>query len=159
MKADTITIACEPWTREFWAEVEPLAREHYLELAHYQDIPLDVDVERYLAMEAAGRMRAYVARDAGRIIGYAWFFVAPNAHYNGSLQAVQDVLYVDPALRGGAIGRKLVQFCEDALRAEGVQAVYHHAKVAHEPLQILLSHMGYEAVDIIFAKRLDRTEG
>src|SRR5699024_275904 len=90
----------EPVAR-VWGELLPLLEAHYHEVAHYQDIPLCPDRERYEAVEANGMLRLYTARDdAGALVGYAVFFVQTNAHYATSLQAVQDVLFVHPDYRG-----------------------------------------------------------
>lgn len=139
-------------------EVMPLLQAHYLEVAHYKDIPLDVDVAAYDAVEAAGAFRVYTARTgAGALVGYAAFFVRANGHYRGSLQAVQDVLFVLPEARG--LGGELIRYAEEQLTREGVQVVYQHIKVATPRTAALMERLGYEAVDTIFAKRLDRAVG
>lgn len=142
----------------FKSQAGALLREHYLEIAHYKDIELDPDFEAYEAAERAGCVRVYTCRDiAGELVGYAVFFVRPNMHYRGSLQAVQDVLYVARAHRYGMAGVHLIKYAEQSLRAEGVQVVYHHVKRTNKVGQ-LLERLGYQAVDMIYAKRLDRKE-
>jgi GNAT superfamily N-acetyltransferase len=142
------------------AELTPLLLAHKDEIAHYPDIPLHVDATVYHAAEANGALRIYTIRDLDQphapLVGYAVFFVRANPHYADSVQAVQDVLYVAPERRGRT-GAKLIRFADACLRAEGVQAVYHHVKVAHN-FGPLLERMGYEAVDVIYAKRLDLTQ-
>lgn len=149
------------YARETLAEVrcsgvDELLHRHWQEIAHYPDIPLDVDWEAYEGAEAKGKLRAYTARADGEIIGYASYFVNHNAHYKSSLQAVQDVLYLAPEYRGGRIGFRLIRFADEQLRAEGTQAVYHHVKRAHPNLGRLLGFLGYELVDELWARRLDR---
>ena len=77
-----------------YAEAMPLLQRHYKEIAHYQDIPLEPDLERYRAMENIGALRIYTVRvgATGALVGYASFFVSKNPHYSSSLQAAQDVL-------------------------------------------------------------------
>lgn len=166
--------AHEPLTRALIDEMMPLLREHWKEVAHYQDIPLDVDVETYLAAEASGVVRCYTARIRseppgvpvmvvsrsgqrqcadGDLVGYAVYFVRPNPHYVGSIQAAQDVLYLHPSVRGGT-GYKFIAWCDEQLRAEGTQVVLHHVKLAHDFGRLLL-RQGYEAIETIYAKRLD----
>lgn len=142
----------EPGTIPLLEELLPMLELHWAEIAVYQDIPLDPDVETYAALEAQGQLRIYTAREAGALRGYAVFFVRPNLHYKGSKQAWQDVFYIDPRerFRGGFM---LVRYCEAALRAEGVQVVYHHAKLINGFGQ-LLKTMKYQLVDEIYAKRL-----
>lgn len=138
-------------------EAAPLLELHKAELAHYPDIQLEVDVKAYAALQAAGQLRCYTARDCGRLVGYALFFVRPNHHYRGSLQAWQDVLYLHQDYRRGRVGITLIRVAETRLRAEGVQVVYHHAKRTNKTGE-LLGCMGYELVDEIWAKRLDVAE-
>ncbi len=133
-------------------EIKPLLSMHWREIAHYQDVPLDPDYDFYLRAQT---IRVYTARDQGALIGYGIFFVAPNKHYMGSVQAVQDILFILPQYRGKTVGPRLIAFCDEQLKSEGVQAVYHHVKAAHD-FGPLLHRMGYEVVDVIHAKRLDR---
>jgi GNAT superfamily N-acetyltransferase len=153
--AQGVSIEREAFTRELYQELAPLLELHWREIAHFEDIALDVDVARYHAMEQAGILRAFVARMDGKPVGYACFVVAPHAHYKGSLQALQDVLYVDPACRCSAIGLRLIRHCDAELAAEGVQVVLQHAKVKHQALHVILPREGYEAVDMVYVKRLD----
>lgn len=159
-----IQFARESLTAALINEMMPLLREHWKEVAHFADIPLDVDVDAYLTAEAFGQVRCFTARDrtpgsdwtredVAPLVGYAVYFVRPNPHYRGSVQAVQDVLYLHPSVRGGT-GFRFIAYCDAQLRAEGVQAVYQHVKVAHD-FGKLLARQGYEMVDTIWAKRLD----
>lgn len=154
---------------ESFPDAVPLLRQHWREIAHYQDIPLDVDIDIYAAAERNGALRIFTVRDVvdqyddemggnikiARLIGYAVFFVRHNPHYKSSLQAVQDVIYVDPKARGRFVGVRLLRYCEHELAAEGVQVIMHHTKVDHPMLGKLLARSGYEQVDVIWAKRLD----
>lgn len=134
-------------------EVKPLITEHYREIAHYQDIELKPDYEKYQKLQDLGMLRFYTARnDAGLLIGYGVFFVQKNMHYSDSIQAVQDILFIRKGFRG--TGGRLIAFCDDSLRAEKVQVVYHHVKQAHN-FGPLLERMNYQLVDLIYAKRLD----
>lgn len=129
----------------------PLLKQHYLEIARYQDIPLDIDVDRYVAVESNGLLRMFIARAAGAITGYAVFVVSPNMHYRTSVQAIQDVLYIDPASRG--FGRRFVEWCDQQLKAEGVQVVYQHVKLAAD-FGPMLAKIGYEHVENVWGRRL-----
>ena len=134
-------------------EMMPLFDKHYKEIAHYQDIPLDPIKDEYMAREKAGAVRAFIARDEyGAIVGYAVFFVCRNLHYRSSLQALQDVLFIDPAKRG--FGMKFIAWCDEQLKAEGIQVSYHHVKKEHN-FGPLLERLGYDLVDLIYARRLD----
>lgn len=165
-----VSFARESLTDALWNEAFPLLVEHWREVSHFQDIPLDPDRRRYQAFEQAGILRCFTARqlvwqvvreqggfgqnEEHRLVGYALYIVNTNPHYQSSLQAVQDVLYLAKDQRGRT-ALKFIDWCDDQLRAEGVQATYQHLKAAHEHGHRALQHLGYVEVDRIYAKRLD----
>jgi GNAT superfamily N-acetyltransferase len=136
-------------------EVKPLIYLHWREIAHYKDIELDPDWEKYKSLEDySDVVRVYTARtEEHKLIGYAVFFVNYNMHYQQSLQATQDILFVHPEYRGR--GGKFISWCDEQLKAEGVQAVYQHVKKNHN-FGKLLERLDYELVDLIYARRLDK---
>jgi hypothetical protein len=164
-----IHFAREPLTDALWDEAMPLLEAHWREISAFQDIPLEPDRETYAASEQAGVLRCFTARDNAAaqwmistagvyplpspLVGYALYFVRPNPHYKSSVQAAQDVIYLDPSVRGGT-GYKFIVWCDAQLAAEGVQITYHHIKAKHD-FGRLLERQGYELVDLIYAKRLD----
>ena len=133
-------------------EARPLLFEHWKEISHYPDIPLDPDEERYYNFEKGGVLRVYTARDEGKIFGYAVFIVNTNAHYKTSLQAMQDIIFIHPERRG--MGGRFILWCDEQLKAEGVQIVFHHIKAKHN-FGAMLERFGYELIDLIYGKRLD----
>lgn len=158
-----VTFQREPITG-LWPEVAPLLHAHWREIAHYQDIPLEPDTDYYEGLDRAGVLRCFtvrlaggtlVAPEPGMLVGYAAFFVKRNGHYRSSLQAFQDVVFLLPEFRKTLVGSRLLRFCDAELKAEGVQVVYHHSKAAHD-IGRVLERQGYELVDLIYAKRLDR---
>lgn len=140
------------------AGVEQLLERHYEEVAFYKDIPLDPDWEGYAAIEALGRLRIFTARIGGEFVGYCVYLINCNPHYKGSLQASQDILFVLPEHRNARLGMHLILFCERSLRAEAIQVTYQHSKASEQlDMGALLERLGYELVDTIWAKRLDRS--
>lgn len=143
----------------FYREAVPLLQKHKAEIAHFADIPLEVDLDTYRSADQADRLRIFTVRidrgpsEAMTLIGYAVFFVAPNPHYKSSRQAVQDVLFLDPDHRKGATGIGLIRFAETELKREGVQVIYHHTKLAHPNLAGLLAHFGYQEIERVWVKR------
>lgn len=136
-------------------KIGPLFEKHWREVAHYQDIQLDPDWGRYFDSQKKGILKTFTARkrEDDEIVGYAFFVVAHNLHYRKSLQAVQDIIFIDPEHRG--FGKRFISWCDEQLKSSGVQAVYHHVKKAHN-FGPLLERDGYELVDLIYAKRLDK---
>ncbi len=140
--------------QDLWEELLPLSQRHWEEIAKYKDIPLSPDIETYNKVEILGRLRCYTARKDGVLIGYAWFFVNYNLHYQESLQAVQDVVFLAPEHRKGRIGLQLLRFADEQLKKDGVQVISHHVKKDHPQLGSLLEFMGYEVMDIVYSRRI-----
>lgn len=146
----------EPLTRALWDEAMPLIQKHWHEVAFYEDIPLNPDWNVYSAAASAGQVVVFTARkNQVELVGYALYFVKPGPHYLGSIQAAQDVIYLDPAVRG-LTGTAFIQYIDAALAEDGVQVVFQHAKVAHPALGRVLERIGYQKQDIIYSRRLDR---
>lgn len=154
MANGAVRFAREALTDSLLSEMVPLLHAHWREIAHYSDIPLAPDFDAYRAMVASGALRVFTARDALGLVGYAVWIVRNAPHYAGSRQAVQDILFLEPAARG-LNGIRFLRWCDQALAAEGVQVAHHHVKMAHNWGPIL-ERMGYEAVDVIYSRRLDR---
>lgn len=154
MKLPVPTFQAEPFTADLFQEALPLLASHWHEIAHFKDIPLNPDLSFYKSCQTAGVLRCYTARAGSDLVGYAVFIVRRNPHYQTSLQATQDVIYIQPAHRGG-LGRRFIKFCDTELRLEGAQAVYQHVKAEHN-FGLVLQRLGYELVDLIYAKRLDK---
>lgn len=140
---------------ELLDEARSLFEAHYREVAHYQDIPLDINEGAYRQCEEAGLLRCFTARYNGELVGYCVFMVRPNLRYSTSIQAVQDILFVDQTKRGALFGKRLLEFCEQRLKAEGVQVVYQHAKIT-STVGKFFEAVGYTLIDGIYGKRLDQ---
>ncbi len=169
----SLAFAREPLTPALWQEIQPLLTAHWKEVAFYDDIPLSVDVGAYEASEQSGILRIYTVRKKdhehvgeglsrgaiynGTLLGYAIFFVRPAPHYSQSIQAAEDVIYIDPSVRGGT-GYKFIAWCDEQLASEGTQCVSHHVKLAHDWGKVL-ERQGYEPVETLWVKRLDRPAG
>ena len=142
---------------QIYPEAAPLLARHWEEIALYKDIPLNVRVAQYEAAEATGVLRCFGARIDGVLVGYAAFIVDYALHYGESLQARQDVLFLAPEYRGFGLGMQLIQECDKALIAEGVQAVQQHSKIDSAiDIGSVLVRCGYEPGEIVYFKRLDR---
>lgn len=143
-------------------EVAPMLEQHWSEVAHYPDVPLDVDWALYAALDDADRFRAYSVRTRqGALAGYQAFMLlrAPTGHphYRSTPMAQMDVLYLAPEHRGRMVGARFIDWCDRQLRAEGVIVVRHHLK-ARTGLNYgsLLERVGYVLEDLVYARRLDR---
>lgn len=159
LTASTLTYQQEILDDALWYEVQPLLFEHYDEIAHYKDIPLDPDHEGYVHIQAVGMLRIYTARtDTDKLIGYLAVFVTPNLHYRSVKSANQDVLFLHKSHRGSRAGIELIRFAHRSLKAEGVCVLMQHVK-ARADLNIgpmLGRLLGYERIDEVWGVRLDR---
>lgn len=151
---DLVTIKVERWA-QFKAEGKPLFEQHWRELATYQDIPLWIDDAQYERLEAHGHLMIVTMRVADRLCGYAVYMIAANPHYATSLQAREDVIYIEPRARRLGLGRNLLRQSEVLLRQAGVQVVAHAVKLTHPALGELLQAEGYQPIETVFTKRLD----
>jgi len=147
-----VQYAVEDLTPLLQQELTPLLHKHWREIAHFQDIPLNVDWATYYRVNGDGCLRICTARHEQQLVGYAVFFIRANPHYQDSLQAVQDVMFMLPAYRGR--GGALIDYAEAQLRADGVQAIYQHVKDAFD-FGPLLQRLGYVPVERVWVKRLD----
>lgn len=163
LAVSSVAYAAERLSESLWTELMPLLQAHWHEVAHYDDIPLDPDRERYEQMDAMGTLKVYTARteapspDRGRLIGYLACFVARSLHYKSSIFATQDVLFVHPDHRGSRTGVGLIAFAHSQLRGEGVQLIFQHVK-ARGDLNVgpmLERWLGYQKIDEVYGKRLD----
>ena len=131
----------------------PLMLDHWREIALHQDrFPLNPDYERGLALERAGQLAAYTARDEGHYLwGYAVFITGPHVHYQDCMVANCDLFYLDPALRHGTAGARYLKFCDAQLAALGIHRIIHRVKAAHDWSPIL-ARMGYAETERIFER-------
>lgn len=155
--ADIPAFALETLEQVRESRIEQLLHDHWHEVAHFTDIPLEPDWDAYAQVEQSGRLKIFTVRIAGELVGYAAYILNHNPHYKSSLQAVQDILFLSPAHRKARIGANLIIYADAYFRGQGVQAVYQHSKAKKElDMGPLLKRLGYELVDTLWAKRLDR---
>lgn len=136
---------------DFIQTMSGLFEQHYDEIAHYKQIDLSVDIEAYRGLARAGLLKIFTASQSGNVIGYAIFIVKTNIHYSESLQASQDVLFIQKDKRG--FGAEFIKYCDERLKENGVQVVYHHVKAKHD-FSPLLERQGYELIDKVYGRQL-----
>ena len=152
----TLTYAVERWAT-YWPDAKPLWEQHWQEIALDQErIPLDVDMERYQALDAAGVLHVVTVRDeTGLLRGYWVGFVTTHLHYRSTLHALLDVYWLDPALRQGWTGVRLFRVVEQTLRARGVmKVVMGHKRHVHGRLAKLFGFLGYRHIEETYSKLL-----
>ena len=133
-------------------DMEPLLIMHYEEISHHKHIPIEPWIERYQQLEDAGALKIFTVREESGLIGYAVFIVSRSLHNCQIIQAVQDIVFIEKEKRG--FGKSFLAWCDEQLKALGVQIVYHHVNHKHN-WGSLLDKLGYELVDLVYGKRLD----
>ena len=157
-------------------EIIPMFHAHYLEIATDQEIkPLDPDLDRYQELEDLGMLRIFTARDqpkvvtdylrdtskkiqdktgipatlratTGPLIGYFNSFVMKHIHYQQTTIALNDIMYVEPAHRGGTVGYRLVKLAKADLKNLGADILIIHMKCDY-PFRPLLTKLGFHLTE------------
>lgn len=153
-----MTFSLEDFSDALASEALPLFRDHHNEVTAFPDIRLDPDYEQYKLFGRSRLLRCFTARESRKLVGYAFFFVRAAPHYKGSIQACADILYLEPNLRQGFAGARFMRWCDEQLRAEGVQVVYQNVTMQGKDFGPVLERMGYKPLEIMYAKRLDQWE-
>jgi GNAT superfamily N-acetyltransferase len=133
-------------------EVCELAGEHFYEVAAFDDEVCRPDMAAYAACEASGALRVYTARDKGRLVGYAIYNVTREHHFGDSIRATQDAIYLMPEYRKGSAGYRFVKWCDEQLRADGVDTVYQYEPMTRR-IGSIFQRLGYEAIQVLWARR------
>lgn len=140
----------EPYSEALTGEMRPLWQRHFEETAAFQHIPLNPKLSIYHACAKVGSLRIYTARMSGSLCGYQIFFVSPHPHSQQSIQAVQDILYLDQDLRMGLAGYRFLKWCVNELKAEKVQVI-HQRISAKKDFGRMFERMGFHLEDLVYS--------
>lgn len=133
--------------------LKELSQLHYKEVAPYDDIPLNVQWARFIKLNELDVLKMYGVRKDTKLVGYALFFIQDSLEYSPSLQASLNNIFIHPDFRGR--GLDFISWCDEQLKEEGVQVVYHHVKVKND-YGVALEKIGYKKMNIDYSKRLDK---
>lgn len=125
-------------------EIQPLIAAHYEEIcAHPEVLTLDPDYDKYVELCDKGFLRIMTVRDEGSLIGYLVCMITPHLHYIDTVFALVDLVYIDPAYRGGTVGYRLFKRAAEDLKTNcGVKIISVHMKIKHQ-FRRLLQKLGY----------------
>lgn len=146
--------------KECQSEIQPVLRnEHWEEVGHYKDIPIDMEWSRYKQIEDAGKLRCYTYREVVNqefnstiLLGYAFYLVDKHLHYKNTLVATQDILYIRKPHRGR--GEEFLAWTHAQLKSEKVVTVTQHIKPWFD-WSPMAQRLGYEKAETIWSRRLD----
>jgi len=139
---------------QVWPDAQPLLALHYEELTFGKErIRLAPDVGRYEALERDAGLLVFTARDDGRLVGYAAWFLVHHAHYRHDLFALNDVFYIDPARRDDVwLGFRFLRFIDAQLSGDSdISAVKWHVKAVRD-FGPMLRRLGYVPEETIWSK-------
>ena len=101
-------------------------------------------------------MRLVVAEAAGEVVGSVVLAVLPNLTHHAQPWAQLENLIVDEAHRGRGVGRALMQWCEDAARAQGCYKLQFQSRNHRRPSHRFYRRLGYRALTVGFRRYLNR---
>ena len=135
-------------------EALPLFKDHHDEVGRYfDDIEFNPDVESYIKLDEVGTLRVFTIRESSEkpLIGYCIHHVHNHLHFCNSKQAIQDAIFIAPDYRG--IGKEFINWVDEQLKSEGVDAVYHYVSKYHDYAKTLLK-LNYEYIESTYLRRL-----
>lgn len=137
-------------------ELRPLFDINFMEIEEYtEDIPLDVDWDRYIELDDLSVLILITARNDGELIGYFMAFVTSHLHHKTVKMCASDVFYIREEYRGGGAGRELLGAAISEMRDMGVVRMVLTHKTAHN-LTPLFAQLGFSPFELSHEMRLDK---
>ncbi len=147
-----MVITEERVTLKLLEEVWPLLELHEEEL-NIWGRKLSPDKAMYIRSSALGTFAAYIAREDGKVIGYAAYWIVRHPHYEIAV-ASQDILFLHKDYRKGLLGVRLIKESEKGLKEKhNVEIVTQFTK-PHLPLDKLFVRLGYKEIEKVYGKEL-----
>ena len=150
----TVTYQREVADDALMDELFGMFEKHRQELSKFDDMKLNPNKDVYFSLEQNDCLRMYTAREEGKVVGYACFFVLPNMHYSDFMYATQDIFYVSEEKRKSLLPMRLLKFTEKELKKDGVHIIVQHSKLTNN-FSPFLEKMGYECIEKLHAKRIN----
>lgn len=135
-------------------EMRLLYPAHWLEAAHDTDhIPLEVNYDRYVALDEARMLHVAVARSAGKLVGYHIFVIRAPQHHMSTLMAFSDATYLKPRYRLGFNGIRFLRFAGESAKQTGAKGVYI-SSTTKKPFGKVLEWLGFRETERVYYKDL-----
>ena len=132
-------------------ETFELWQEHHDELVGEQ-IEFHPDIQKYKKIELNGNLRVYTIRIKKKLIGYAFFMVAPHHHRTQIIQAENTLFFITKEHRKGLLASKFIRWCEEQLFNSGVSQISMRTKV-RASFGILLKRLKYSEEEVVYIKK------
>lgn len=150
-----IVFAREDYDEASWSG--DIMLKHWQELGHSPDLPLTPDFALYRTLADANRLRIFTVRLDELLLGYAVFLLGVDTLTKEKIQAVCNVLYLEPAYRRGWTGYNLMKFANESMEInDGVSAISHCLSVRNPSLSILLERMNFRKEEEVWTLRIRR---
>lgn len=148
-----ITVQVESFERCI-PELSAIFPQHWEELALFRDrMPLDPQYHEYCRREQTGKLMLVTVRESGRIVAYYTAQLAPGFHYQSTVTATMDMVYVLPEVRDRGYATPLFLRVERELKKRGVQLWYSGYKTMNAlGLPRFLEAMKFSPADTYMAK-------
>jgi GNAT superfamily N-acetyltransferase len=148
------TIQQEEFTLEFYEEVYPLFEEHWEEVAADKDeIALNPNWDTYLTLQQNGSLLVVTCRETNTniLVGYCFSLMFLHLHYQDTLCAENDLIFISPEHRKGLLGVKLIRESEKLLKEAGCKAVQMRVKFVKDFGKIV-ERLGYYPSETLYHK-------
>jgi hypothetical protein len=139
-------------------ELKPLYERNWEETEGWQGTDIDLNMDRYLELEATQRLLTFTARNSDReLVGYLIYRLGKSLQNKGHTRASEEVFYVVPEMRGiraGGVALHLLNFAEKALIEIGITMFEQMDKspLGNASLKRTLERRGYVAVSVSYMK-------
>lgn len=140
-------------------EITPLFREHWREIALYQDsVPLEPNWDLYFQYEILGLLQVLTVRADGLLVGYVFLIITPHLHYASTIYAHCDMFWLRPSFRRGLLGYQMLKQAVEKAEALKVTVMYvaikKHFLKSRGTIGKLLERLGFSAEETVYYKQL-----
>jgi hypothetical protein len=156
-----VTAEKEPFSRELFDEILPLARKCWAEstiikgetCAYFgeREFAIEPDFDLYNVIASHGNVIIIALRDQGQLVGYVEGFVYRSMHHKNIVAGIGDTIYLEPDYRTYAA--VLAEKFEREMASLGAQIIGWPTHT-NGPIYQLLKARGYVGDDIVMEKRL-----
>ena len=142
---------------EILEEGLPLISRNWEEMGMNKDfLVLDPAYKKYKKLDAFGSLKLFTVRSDGKLVGYVLYTIFNHPHFQTSLWAQSDTMWLSPDQRGLGHGAELVTFAEDWLRNRGVVIMRTGVNLSSKSAGIMLEKLGHFPVEMAYEKVLRR---
>lgn len=116
------------------------------------EIPVELDIDAYQAMEDSGYLTCVVAEDEGKIAGYLVVIAYQPTHHKGKLLGITDAFYVLPEYRNAGVFKQLVEYADNRCKQAGILTLLLGVNQSFPDAGVVASKMGYNQFETYYIK-------